>query len=575
MKPRYQVSEQGLELIMGFEGYRSTAAQLADGRWTIGYGHTKSARAGATVSQADAKILLLYDLTEIGLALQTLIFTPLNQNQIDALASFTFNVGLDNLEPSTVLRKINQGALLEAASAMDLWRRADLQGEDLVVDALVRRRAAEKALFLTPPDGWVPAPSPVVRVKLDQDTLGETLTSAPVEVHAPLDGDLATAERVVAPRLDALHLEEAPKVEGPFEPANDEAPTAPGGGETILEHLQSLAPSLAVGGAAAEALHLMSAPAEAAREPVSHAAEPQPEATSEHQAKPEAEAEAEREPLAEPEAAAAPAAGLEPAVLAEAAPEPESEAVRAFPTASALEAAETAYHPPTEPAEEPSHEAVAPFPVEAAPLEAALTETVAHPEAAIRAEPDVALAQTEAAPAAETPAQTDLDSEPRHFKPVPAPPELLLAPLVGLAAEPVIARAATTLAEPGPELRTLEPLKLEPQTAPSWTSESFRRPTLFPNIEAPVQPNAGLRTPAAAKFAGFEVTELEPERRHLLPLLGLGLVGLAVFALAAFWTTTTHAPGGLVLGGGLALVGIGCVVASVYFLVHWFLGREV
>ena len=43
MKPRHQVSRAAIELIKTFEGYRQKAAQLPDGRWTIGYGHTLTA----------------------------------------------------------------------------------------------------------------------------------------------------------------------------------------------------------------------------------------------------------------------------------------------------------------------------------------------------------------------------------------------------------------------------------------------------------------------------------------------------------------------------------------------------
>jgi lysozyme len=205
IKPRYQVSETGLELIMGFEGYRANAAQLPDGRWTIGHGHTKTARAGAHVSRDDAKILLLYDLTEINLALQELVFTPLNQNQVDALGSFSFNIGLPSFQDSIVLKHINEGDLLRAACAIDLWRRAELQGDDIVVDALVRRRAAEKALFLTPADGWTPAPSAVVRPKLDWNVAGVVPLTRPLQVRAPLDGEFATAE-VIGATLNAESL---------------------------------------------------------------------------------------------------------------------------------------------------------------------------------------------------------------------------------------------------------------------------------------------------------------------------------------------------------------------------------
>jgi len=47
MRPRLSVSRSAVELIKAFEGFRSKAAKLDDGRWTIGYGHTLTAREGA------------------------------------------------------------------------------------------------------------------------------------------------------------------------------------------------------------------------------------------------------------------------------------------------------------------------------------------------------------------------------------------------------------------------------------------------------------------------------------------------------------------------------------------------
>ena len=65
MKPRYQVSRAAVDLIKRFEGYRMKAAQLPDGRWTLGYGHTLTARGGASVPEQDAEALLLYDLISV------------------------------------------------------------------------------------------------------------------------------------------------------------------------------------------------------------------------------------------------------------------------------------------------------------------------------------------------------------------------------------------------------------------------------------------------------------------------------------------------------------------------------
>jgi lysozyme len=209
MKPRHQVSRAGVVLIKRFEGLRPKAAQLEDGRFTLGYGHTKTARGGAAITEADAEALLLYDLIEVAHAVNEWTYVPLNQNEFDALVSFAFNIGLENFRHSTTLRRLNEGRPLEAAMAMELWRRADVDGERIVVDALVRRRAFEKALFLKPIDAWAPAPSPVLPPKLDYDSGAFTPSSPPQVVLSRLDGDRAIAGRTAdRPPLVALEAPE-------------------------------------------------------------------------------------------------------------------------------------------------------------------------------------------------------------------------------------------------------------------------------------------------------------------------------------------------------------------------------
>jgi lysozyme len=169
MTPRHRVSPAAIALIKRFEGLRLVAAQLDDGRWTIGYGHTRSAREGAEVTEADADALLAYDLLDVQAAIDELTYTPLTQNQVDALASLVSNIGVEAFRHSSVLRRINEGALLQAGCAMEMWRKADFEGERIVVDALVRRRATEKALFLTPEDGFLAAPSAILQPVMDFD----------------------------------------------------------------------------------------------------------------------------------------------------------------------------------------------------------------------------------------------------------------------------------------------------------------------------------------------------------------------------------------------------------------------
>ncbi len=213
--PHRPVSEAGLQLLMSFEGCRHYAARLADGRWTIGYGHTRSARKGAVVTQADARALLLYDLIEVSPALESLVQAPLNQNQFDALACFVFNIGLDNFRQSAVLPLVNAGAMLAAAHAIEQWREAVIDGEAVVVGGLVRRRAAEKALFLAPPAGWEPVPTALVQPQLDRDPDIRGLLNGFVEVQADLAGAEARVERVF-PHGSAATKASEPEEVAPF-----------------------------------------------------------------------------------------------------------------------------------------------------------------------------------------------------------------------------------------------------------------------------------------------------------------------------------------------------------------------
>jgi lysozyme len=248
MPPRHHVSRAAIELIKRFEGYRRKAAQLPDGRWTIGYGHTLTAREGAEVSEADAEALLLYDLIGVARAVSDLTYASLTRNQFDALCAFAHSIGLDAFRSCDVLKRVNEGAMTQAAFALELWRRAEFEGERIVIDALVRRRAAEKLLFLTPPgEHWRPAPSAVLKPLLDETAPDTAPRGAPVDVTASLEGEavavtrdapppvsespVTAAAEAVSARLQTLFPEPeagAPAPEPPAaEPPKADAPAAP------------------------------------------------------------------------------------------------------------------------------------------------------------------------------------------------------------------------------------------------------------------------------------------------------------------------------------------------------------
>jgi GH24 family phage-related lysozyme (muramidase) len=63
----------------------------------------------------------------------------------DAMVSFAFNVGLGNLQSSTLRMKYNRGDYQGAADEFLKWTKAGGK----VLNGLVRRREAERALFLS------------------------------------------------------------------------------------------------------------------------------------------------------------------------------------------------------------------------------------------------------------------------------------------------------------------------------------------------------------------------------------------------------------------------------------------
>lgn len=67
------------------------------------------------------------------------------QGAFDALVSFAFNAGLGNLQRSQIRMKANRGDWQGAADALMSWTK----GGGRVLPGLVRRREAERALFLS------------------------------------------------------------------------------------------------------------------------------------------------------------------------------------------------------------------------------------------------------------------------------------------------------------------------------------------------------------------------------------------------------------------------------------------
>ena len=97
------------------------------------------------ISEADADALLSRDLEAAEGWVHRLIKTPLTENQFSALTSFTFNVGAGALQRSTLRMKLNRSEYQGAADEFPKWKFANKR----ILAGLIRRRAAERSLFLT------------------------------------------------------------------------------------------------------------------------------------------------------------------------------------------------------------------------------------------------------------------------------------------------------------------------------------------------------------------------------------------------------------------------------------------
>ena len=152
----HKASDKCLDLIKGFEGFSPVPYYCQGGKYTIGYGTTRGVHKGMRVTHEEAIEMLKADVQIFADAVSRLVKVPLNQNQFDALVSWTYNVGEGNLKNSTLLKLLNQGNYDDAALEIKKWRnittwdKIKLAFVKIVSKGLVNRREAEYALFVKP-----------------------------------------------------------------------------------------------------------------------------------------------------------------------------------------------------------------------------------------------------------------------------------------------------------------------------------------------------------------------------------------------------------------------------------------
>lgn len=167
MDTRKTTSPCGLEIIKSFEGICDGNPKTVNldpykdpvGIWTIGWGHVLRYQGRILKGDADkalansiypggismpqAERLLVNDVSAVEIYLNA-VFPYLTQNQFDALVSFCFNVGIH--EESTLFTLLKAKNFAGAAGQFGRW----IYSAGQVLPGLIKRRAAERALFMAP-----------------------------------------------------------------------------------------------------------------------------------------------------------------------------------------------------------------------------------------------------------------------------------------------------------------------------------------------------------------------------------------------------------------------------------------
>lgn len=145
-----KTSQKGLNLIKRFEGCHLEPYRDPIGLWTVGWGHligdgkTLPIEWFRRLTQDEADRLLEKDLEKFERGVLRLCPNHLTQHRFDALISFSFNLGLGNLQNSTLRQKHNRNDVSGAAKEFLKWNKAGGK----VFRGLTLRRQAESNLYL-------------------------------------------------------------------------------------------------------------------------------------------------------------------------------------------------------------------------------------------------------------------------------------------------------------------------------------------------------------------------------------------------------------------------------------------
>ena len=167
-----QVTADGIAIIKHYESLHDgnltkiglQPKMCPAGYWTEGYGHivrdkdgnplkglankSLAEKSAECLTEADACKLLDEDIDDFSAQLKPLIHIFGSDAIFSACVSLAYNIGINAFTTSTVLREMNKGNKAVAANGFLLFNKATVDGKRVVLPGLVKRRQAERALFL-------------------------------------------------------------------------------------------------------------------------------------------------------------------------------------------------------------------------------------------------------------------------------------------------------------------------------------------------------------------------------------------------------------------------------------------
>ena len=144
---------KALNFIKKAEGGLYLKAYLDSGSVpTIGYGSTydfdkqRKVQMGDIITKEQAERWLQLVTSKDAAEIKNLVKVPLNNNELNSLISFVYNVGINAFKASSLLRLLNSGTDKKiVADQFDRW----VYDNGVKVKGLISRRIAEKKLFLS------------------------------------------------------------------------------------------------------------------------------------------------------------------------------------------------------------------------------------------------------------------------------------------------------------------------------------------------------------------------------------------------------------------------------------------